>query len=211
MHPAPSLPSSERHLLLALAREAVRCAVTGAAPPEVAGCPVPPRLAEPAGCFVTLTQEGRLRGCIGNLEPRRPLWQAVVENATAAAIRDRRFAPVTAAELDTIALEISLLTPPEPLPPASPEALLAVLVPGRDGVVLDFGSRRATFLPQVWEQLPDKTRFLDELARKAGEPADAWRRPGTRVSRYQVEHFSDRDAPAPDPGEAPLEPPPPGA
>jgi AmmeMemoRadiSam system protein A len=188
----PGLPPSERQLLLALAREAVRRAVSGEPLPGVAGCQVPPRLTRPSGCFVTLTRAGELRGCVGNLEPRWPLWQAVVENA-AAATRDGRFSPVTRDELDTLELEISVLTVPAPLPFASPEDLLARLTPGRDGVVLEFGPRRATFLPQVWEKLPDRRRFLEELSLKAGAAADAWRRPGAGVSTYRVEHFSESE------------------
>ena len=195
---APSLPSpldrEERLLLLALARAALHRSVAGASPPDVAGCKVPPRLAEPAGCFVTLTRAGQLRGCIGNLEPRWPLWQATIENARAAALRDSRFPPVTPDELDTIEIEISVLTPPQPLPFASPAELLAKLEPGRDGVVLELGARRVTFLPQVWQKFPDKAGFLDQLALKAGAAPGDWRRAGTAVKTYRVEHFSEADA-----------------
>lgn len=185
------IPSTEQALLLALARESVRRAITGAAPLEVEGCRVPPALQEPRACFVTLTRGGQLRGCIGTLEARRPLWQAVVGNARTAATRDSRFAPVSPTELPDLEIEVSVLTPLEPLDFRSPEELLARLVPGRDGVCLEIGPRRATFLPQVWEKLPDKERFLEQLALKAGTPRDAWRQPGARVLTYRVEHFHE--------------------
>ncbi len=197
MNSGPRLDADERRLLLALARESVRCAATGVSPPEVGACKVPPALAESAGCFVTLTCAGHLRGCIGNLEPRWPLWRSVIENARAAATRDSRFEPVTADELETLTIEISVLTPPQPLAFASPAELLAKLEPGRDGVVLERGARRATFLPQVWEKLPDKAEFLDQLALKAGLAAGDWRQPGMVVRVYQVAHFSETDAAAP--------------
>lgn len=202
----PPLDPEERRLLLALAREAVARSVTGAPLPEIEACKVPPRLAEPAGCFVTLTREGALRGCIGNLEPRWPLWQAVLENARAAATRDRRFPPVGPDELETLRIEISVLTPPQPLACDSPDALLARLVPGRDGVLLELGTRRATFLPQVWDKLPDKVSFLDQLALKAGGAAGDWRRPDARVSVYTVEHFEEADDPGATPDPPSLEP-----
>lgn len=194
MNSVPRLSPDERRLLLALAREALRRSVAGAPPPEIARCKVPPRLAEPAACFVTLTRAGQLRGCIGNLDPRGPLWQGVLENTRAAALRDARFSPVTADEWETIEIEISVLAPPQPLAFASPTELLARLEPGRDGVILELGARRATFLPQVWEKLPDKAKFLDQLALKAGGAPGDWRLPGTSVKTYQVEHFSEGEA-----------------
>lgn len=198
MSSVPRLGLDERRLLLALAREALRRSVTGAPPPEVVGCKVPPSLAEPAACFVTLTRYGQLRGCIGNLDPRGPLWQAVLENTRAAALRDARFSPVAADELEAIEIEISVLAPPQPLAFASPAELLAQLEPGRDGVVLELGARRATFLPQVWEKLPDKEKFLDQLALKTGGAPGDWRRPGISVKIYQVEYFSEGEAAAED-------------
>jgi AMMECR1 domain-containing protein len=103
--------------------------------------------------------------------------------------------------VETLRIEISVLTPPQPLACDSPDALLAQLVPGRDGVLLELGTRRATFLPQVWDKLPDKVAFLDQLALKAGGAAGDWRRPDARVSIYTVEHFEEANDPgaAPDP------------
>jgi AmmeMemoRadiSam system protein A len=200
----------ERRLLLELARETLRRCTAGEPPPAVDACHLPPRLNEPGACFVTLTRAGELRGCIGTLEARWPLWRAVVENTIAAALRDRRFAPVGPEELAALRLEISVLSPLRPLTWRSPAELPDLLVPGRDGVVLELGDRRATFLPQVWEKLPARVLFLEQLARKAGLPPDAWRHPDARVWVYTVEHFAE-PAGAAEPGEPPpLEPDPTG-
>ena len=134
----------------------------------------------PGASFVTLTSGrapgGALRGCIGSLEARRPLREDVEANAVAAALHDPRFAPLTARELDDTVVEVSVLSAPAALPAADEAELLARLRPGVDGVVLSACGRRATFLPQVWEQLPDPADFLARLRRKAGLPADYWGR-----------------------------------
>ncbi len=143
------------------------------------------------GSFVTLTISGQLRGCIGNIFPERPLAEAVIHNARSAALEDSRFSPVTPSELSSIQIEVSVLSVPEPLEFSSPEDLLNKLHPERDGVVLSVGLRRATFLPQVWEQLPDASDFLSHLATKAGLAADAWRRPSLKIMIYHVEAFKE--------------------
>jgi AmmeMemoRadiSam system protein A len=142
---------------------------------------------------VTLTKSGQLRGCIGNIVPAGPLYERVVENARSAALRDPRFPPVTADEVPTLHIEISVLTEPKPLPFASPDELLARLKPHWDGVVLKIGDRGATLLPQVWEQLPDKTQFLGHLSAKAGCAPDAWRGKDVSVSTYHVESFEESE------------------
>ena len=116
---------------------------------------------------MTLTENGVLRGCIGYILPQEALYQAVVDNARNAATRDPRFQPVRPDEVNKIKIEISVLTEPQPLSFNSPEDLLNKLEPGEDGVVLQIGPRQATYLPQVWEQLPDKVQFLNNLARKS--------------------------------------------
>jgi AmmeMemoRadiSam system protein A len=138
--------------------------------------------------FVTLRLEGELRGCIGSIEARRPLGEDVASNARAAAYRDPRFAPVGAAELPAIAIEVSVLSPREQLGAASEADALALLRPGVDGVYLEFRDMSATFLPQVWDNLPDPLDFLGELRRKAGLPARFWH-PEVRLSRYAVEKY----------------------
>ena len=134
----------------------------------------------PGASFVTLTSGrapgGALRGCIGSLEARRPLREDVEANAVAAALHDPRFAPLSARELDDTVVEVSVVSAPAALPVADEAELLARLRPGVDGVVLSACGRRATFLPQVWEQLPDPADFLAHLRRKAGLPADYWGR-----------------------------------
>ena len=149
-----------------------------------------PELAEPGATFVTLTQNGRLRGCIGSLEAHRPLAIDVAENARAAAFCDPRFAPLDEQELPRTRVEVSLLTAAEPFPVASEADALARLRPGIDGLILRYGSQRATFLPQVWESLPDPQQFVAELKRKAGLPADFWHQELT-LARYGVRKWKE--------------------
>ncbi|MDW7979591.1 MAG: AmmeMemoRadiSam system protein A, partial [Verrucomicrobiales bacterium] len=143
------------------------------------------------GCFVTLTKHGQLRGCIGNILPAGPLYQAVIENARSAALHDYRFPPVRSDELKDIHIEISVLSEPVPVQFSSPDELLAKLKPGKDGVVLEIGERKATFLPQVWQQLPDKVEFLNHLAMKAGAGPSDWRGKDVKVSVYHVLAFEE--------------------
>ncbi len=145
-----------------------------------------PWLREPGACFVTLTSGGRLRGCVGTIRAYRPLQDDVRFNARASAFHDSRFAPVRRDEFPELAFEVSLLSCPEPLPAfACEEEALAILRPGVDGVILEMGSYRSTFLPQVWEQLPDPWDFLAHLKHKAGLPEDFWS-PDVRLQRYTV-------------------------
>lgn len=183
----------ERRELLSVARRAlVEAASTGKSIiADPAG--MPPALREKKGCFVTLTEGGRLRGCIGHIIAQEPLYQAVADNARSAAIRDPRFGAVTAPEVKDIEIEISVLTTPSPMSYSSPDDLLSKLKPGRDGVVLQIGRRTATYLPQVWEQLGDKVAFLNSLAEKAGCDAADWRGDDVKVFTYQVESFSEAE------------------
>lgn len=182
-------PEGQR-VLLELARGSLDRAVRGARAeaPDPATLPAP--LHPPGACFVTLTKDGALRGCIGSLEPHRPLWQDAMANAAAAGLRDPRFAPVVADELALLALAISVLTPREPVAAPSREELLAALRPEIDGLVLIEGARRATFLPKVWEQLPEPERFLGHLMIKAGLPARYWS-PTVRFERYGSVDFGE--------------------
>ena len=132
-----------------------------------------------------------LRGCIGHILPQESLYRAIEDNAQSAAMRDWRFSPVQSDEVDKIKIEISVLTEPQPLRFNSPEDLLGKLQPYTDGVVLQIGSRGATFLPQVWEQIPDKVEFLNHLSEKAGCEPSAWRGGETSVSIYHVEAFEE--------------------
>jgi AmmeMemoRadiSam system protein B/AmmeMemoRadiSam system protein A len=193
---SPSLAAfsrEERGQLLGLARQSLSEVVTNDKLPEVKTNAFPQKFAEVKGCFVTLTKNGRLRGCIGHIVPQEPLYKAVMDNTLNAAERDPRFNPVRPDELNQIEIEISVLTVPERLPFNSPEDLLAKLQPHRDGVVLKLDGRSATYLPQVWEQIPDKIQFLDSLAQKAGAAAGDWRAPGTQVFVYRVESFKESE------------------
>lgn len=149
-----------------------------------------PVLHEAAATFVTLTQGGNLRGCIGSLEAWRPLLRDVQENAIAAAFRDPRFLPLAADELDHTRVEVSLLTPPAALTFTSEADALAQLRPNIDGLIFSAGTHRSTFLPQVWEQLPDPVDFLVHLKQKAGLPASYWNS-DVRLERYTVEKWKE--------------------
>jgi AmmeMemoRadiSam system protein A len=151
-----------------------------------------PWLREQGACFVTLTQYGELRGCIGTLEAHRPLLADVRANAVAAAMRDPRFAPLSARELERTEVEVSLLSPMQAMDFAGEAEALAQLRPGVDGVVFAYGTRRSTFLPQVWEQLPDVAEFMAHLKRKAGLPADFWHTE-VRLLRYTVAKWKESE------------------
>ncbi|MBS1139716.1 MAG: hypothetical protein H6R13_1169 [Proteobacteria bacterium] len=149
-----------------------------------------PELHQPGAVFVTLTQHDNLRGCIGSLEAWRPLLKDVQENALAAAFRDPRFEPLTTDELPITRVEVSLLTPAEPMRFSSEADALAQLRPDIDGVIFTAGNRRSTFLPQVWEQLPEPAMFMAHLKQKAGLPADYWG-PNVQLERYQVKKWKE--------------------
>lgn len=146
-------------------------------------------LRTPGASFVTLRLEGDLRGCIGSIDARRALGEDVARNARAAAYRDPRFPPVSAGELPRLRVEVSVLSPREPLPAVSESEALERLRPGIDGIAIEYGGASATFLPQVWESLPSPAEFLEALRHKAGLPAGFWH-PDLRLSRYTVEKFA---------------------
>lgn len=151
-----------------------------------------PWLQEKGASFVTLTQNNRLRGCIGTLEAHRPLLIDVKANAQSAAFRDPRFPPLKEAELNITQIEISLLSAMQALTFTSEQDALAQLQPGVDGIVFEFGSYRSTFLPQVWEQLPDANIFLGHLKNKAGLHPDFWDEE-VKLYRYSVSKWKERD------------------
>jgi AmmeMemoRadiSam system protein A len=142
----------------------------------------------PGAAFVTLHLDGELRGCIGSIDPRRPLGDDVVHNARAAAYRDPRFAPVSPEEIPRLEIEVSVLSPRVPLGAISEAEALAALRPGIDGVYFEFHDLASTFLPQVWSSIPEPVEFLGELRRKAGLPPRFWH-PDVRLSRYTVEKY----------------------
>ncbi|HUN93948.1 MAG TPA: AmmeMemoRadiSam system protein A [Burkholderiaceae bacterium] len=172
--------------LLAIARAAIADAL-GATAPTIGDHA---SLREPSATFVTLKQAGELRGCIGSVRALRPLADDVRANAVAAAFHDPRFEPLSATELRATSIEVSLLTTPEPIGFADENELLARLHPGIDGVILEYRDRRATFLPQVWDMLPDPRDFLAALKGKAGLSRAFWD-PAIRASRYTVTKWTE--------------------
>lgn len=151
-----------------------------------------PWLHEKGASFVTLTMSQRLRGCIGSLEAHRPLLLDVKTNAYAAAFRDPRFSPLTLAELEATEIEISLLSAKQPMLFSGERDALAQLQPGVDGVIFEFGRYRSTFLPQVWEQLPDVKTFMAHLKHKAGLHPEFWDEE-VKLYRYSVKKFKEKD------------------
>jgi AmmeMemoRadiSam system protein A len=185
------LTESEKKLLLRLAREALESGVSGQVLPELDRAALTPLLQNDGASFVTLTEHGELRGCIGALQPYQPLAEDVREHAIAAALQDYRFPPVRPEELSAIQIEVSRLTVPVPLAYNTPEELLAKLRPGQDGVLLRDGFHKSTFLPQVWDKIPDPAEFMDQLCAKMGAAPDLWRRKHLDVLLYQVEEFHE--------------------
>jgi AmmeMemoRadiSam system protein A len=182
------LPREDREALHRLAWEAIRYELETEEPFQVHLERFSPLLREPGAVFVTLKVAGRLRGCIGTLSPRRALAEDVAHNARAAAFRDPRFSPLSGPELPTVDLHLSILTPLVPLEVESREELLKALRPGVDGLVLHDPPHRSTFLPQVWESLPEPNDFVSELFVKGGLPRDHWSST-LEVHRYSIEEI----------------------
>ena len=185
------LTLEEQKILLRLAREAMERGVKGQELPPLDLPSLPPRLREEGSSFITLTLYGQLRGCIGSLEPYQSLAEDVREHAVAAALKDPRFPPVREDELSGIRLEISRLTRPIPLEYQEVSDLLSKLNPFVDGVILRDGFHRATFLPQVWEKIPDCADFLSNLCYKMGANPNLWRMKHLDVLTYKVEEFHE--------------------
>ena len=185
-----NLTAEDKKALVVLARSAIAAELVKTAVVQRPNL-LSEALEEKRGCFVTLHKSGQLRGCIGTIEPVRPLVENVEENARNAAFRDPRFSAVTADELLAIDLEVSVLTAPEILAFKDPSELKQKLIPGKHGVIISKGWHSATFLPQVWDQLPDPDTFLGHLCRKAGMAADCWQSNDIIVKVYQAEYFAE--------------------
>jgi AmmeMemoRadiSam system protein A len=184
-----SIAREDQTLLLTLARDSIRHGLDTGRPLPVQPADYPEHLRQTAATFVTLQLSGQLRGCIGRLEAARPLVVDIAENAFAAAFHDRRFPPLSEPEWRVLDIHVSVLTPAEPVHVRSEEELLELIEIGRDGLIIEEQGQRATFLPSVWESLPDKRDFLRQLKLKAGLPADHWS-PTLRAYRYRTESFS---------------------
>ncbi|MGD9366504.1 MAG: AmmeMemoRadiSam system protein A, partial [Desulfobacteraceae bacterium] len=183
------------HALVALARQTLLARFNRKIPQE-AKAQLEARLQDDTfkaqcGVFVTLKIGGQLRGCIGSLVGREALADGVRTNALNAAFNDPRFSPLTEAELDRVSIEVSVLTESQPLAYESATDLISKLRPKIDGVTVRRGFASATFLPQVWEQLPDTKAFLSHLCVKAGMTGDAWRQGSLEVETYQVQYFEE--------------------
>jgi hypothetical protein len=187
MHqPAATLPADAGDVLLALARAAIAAELGQPAVP-IANAPW---LQARGAAFVTLTLDGKLRGCIGTLEAHRALGDDVRANAQAAAFRDPRFKPLTAAELPAVNVEVSVLSAPALMQCRDEADALSQLRPGIDGVIFEYGHHRSTFLPQVWAEFADAKTFMGNLKYKGGLPPDFWD-PAVKLSRYTVQKFRE--------------------
>ncbi|RME33798.1 MAG: AmmeMemoRadiSam system protein A [Gammaproteobacteria bacterium] len=184
------LTPGQRKALLEIADASIREGLERGRPLVPSAAEWEPPLSEPGASFVTLKIGGMLRGCIGSLEAYRPLVEDVARNAFAAAFEDPRFPPLSPAEYPSLRISVSVLTPREPLPFTDEADLLSRLRPGEDGLVIEQDGRRATFLPAVWEELPEPEQFLAHLKMKAGiyGPLDGSR---GRAWRYSTESFGD--------------------
>jgi AmmeMemoRadiSam system protein A len=181
--------SPGKALLLDVARQSIEWGLKMGQPLIVDPDAYPPDIAEPKATFVTLRRAGELRGCLGGLVVRRPLVADVAHSAFGAAFRDYRFPPVRARELDELQIHVSILSPLVPVSAADESALLDLIRPGVDGLVVRDGARQGTFLPAVWESLPEPSAFWRELKRKAGLPLEAWSS-RWEIFRYTVESVS---------------------
>lgn len=182
---ASSFTPSHKQQLLQLALESIRKGLSGETL-AVKAADYPTPLREPRATFVTLEVDGKLHGCIGTLEARQSLVEDVVSNAHGAAFRDTRFPVLTMTEFERLEIHISILSPPEPMEFVSEDDLIAKLRPRVDGLILEEGIHRGTFLPAVWEALPVPREFLRQLKLKAGLNADYWSN-RIRVRRYTAE------------------------
>ncbi len=189
-----SLPDEKGEILLELARKTIaeRLGLAYEGSPGLEDKLTDEAFDARRGTFVTLTTGGQLRGCIGNLAPENPIRHGIAENAVNAAFNDPRFPPLRREEFESIQVEISLLTEPVKLEYSGPEDLMAKLTPGKDGVIIRKGVHSATFLPQVWDQLPDKEAFLEHLCLKAGLAADGWKRGDLLVYTYRAQYFEEK-------------------
>lgn len=185
------LTEEEGRTLLSVARRTIERKLFDLDEQDSSDGEISSKFSERRGTFVTLTIDGCLRGCIGHIIPKESLIEGIRVNAINAAFRDPRFSRLSKKEWKRIKIEVSILTDPKHLPYSGADDLLSKLRPNVDGVIIKKGFNQATFLPQVWEQLPNKTEFLTHLCLKAGLDADAWKKEELEVSTYQVQAFED--------------------
>lgn len=182
------LTNDQGSKLLKLARTAIDRKLGGDSHmPHIAD----PALLENRGTFVTLKLNSQLRGCIGNIDPVRSICDGISDNAVSAAFGDHRFSPLTEEEFDQVDISISILSKARKLSYSDGDDLIKKLHPHRDGVILRQGKAGATFLPQVWEQLPNAELFLSQLCHKAGLTANCWKAGEVEILVYQVQNFKE--------------------
>lgn len=184
----PEISQQTQQILLDLAYSAIEHGLTDGAIKKLNLSDYPAELQQLKATFVTLTIDGRLRGCIGTLEAHRPLLEDIVHNAYAAAFSDPRFPPLTEQELAQLEIHISILNPAQAMQFSCEADLVSQLRPGIDGLILEDGLKRGTFLPSVWKSLPKAGDFIRQLKLKAGLPADHWS-DSLRVYRYTTTSF----------------------
>jgi AmmeMemoRadiSam system protein A len=185
------LSEKEGEYLLSMARKTIEQSLFNKSDIELSDADLSPKFSEKRGTFVTLTIDEALRGCIGHIIPQETLLEGVRENAVNAAFKDPRFVPLSKEEFEKIKIEVSILTEPKLLQYSDSEDLLQKLRPGIDGVILIKGSSQATYLPQVWDQIPDKREFLAQLCIKAGLDWNEWEAGKLNVFTYQVQAFEE--------------------
>ena len=184
------LSQQEKNYLLKLARKSLNHYFETSQILKVDESDIPESLKKEQGVFVTLTKDDKFRGCIGYIEPVKELYLAVIDNAISAAVNDNRFLPVTQEELKDIKIEISVLSIPQVLDVPADERLVK-LRPLIDGVVLEEGNRRSTYLPQVWEDLNNPEDFLSSLCQKGGWNLNCWQSDEVKLYTYQAEVFHE--------------------
>jgi AmmeMemoRadiSam system protein A len=184
------LSTTDRNTLLEIAHQSILCGLENGHATSIRTKDFNLPLQNNGASFVTLHLNHKLRGCIGSLEAYRPLIRDVLENAYAAAFCDPRFAYLALPEVADLAIHISVLTPAESIKFTSEQALLEIIRPGMDGLILEDSDHRGTFLPSVWDSLPEPELFLAHLKQKAGLPANYWS-DSIKVSKYQTESFGE--------------------
>ncbi len=189
--PPPLADEEQGALLLKLARLALEADIVGGGIPNTDFTDIPDELKRTSACFVTLKKEGDLRGCMGNLVSSGPLYMCVIENVGNAAKRDHRFLPLRKDEVEKVTIEISVLTEPQLVAKEARETFVQDLQPNQDGVLFRLGEKEATFLPQVWQQLPEKERFLADLCKKAQLEPLCWNNKRVEIFKYQAKEYSE--------------------
>lgn len=186
------LSRNQKQFLLNLARKSISDYFDKGKKVKIDAGKIDKELTQPAATFVTLTEFKQLHGCIGNLIAKKPLYEDVINNALLAAFADNRFPQVNKNELKDIKIEISILSEPTPYENNSPDELLNEINQKKHGIIIQNGFNQATYLPQVWDDVKDKTKFLESLCLKAGLPKDSWEEKMTEIFHYTVEKFSEK-------------------